>query len=290
METIISSSPVVSAVLVTGAGRFQSSLLVEAIKPHTNELEKQELLDTIWKSVRIANKESPSHGRIHRDMIAFTTAKKPMLRAGKGTVQRKMTLELYKTELDALYESNAELTNDPTNNTSNSHHHSVPDTIKHIVTAATGLGINSLIPEADLFEMGIDSLQVTLIARQINQFLSVRGRPQSLDARSALFDNLLTFRHTPDLVQSSSLYLVSALLTKRYSPRAGLRKLGCSSRYGLRAVKVRLRASARHSGKGSGHPVHHLPRGPNRWPNHGSWHVAKARVASQPHCELKVLG
>ncbi|KAH7009834.1 hypothetical protein EDB80DRAFT_838775 [Ilyonectria destructans] len=150
METIISSSPVVSAALVTGAGRFQSSLLVEAIKPYTNEAEKTELLDTIWKSVQIANKESPSHGRIHRDMMTLTTAKKPMMRAGKGTVQL----------------------------------HSVPDTIKHIVTAVTGIEFNSRIAEADFFELGTDSLQVTLIARQINQFLSARGRPQSLDVRT----------------------------------------------------------------------------------------------------------
>ncbi|OTA69204.1 acetyl-CoA synthetase-like protein, partial [Hypoxylon sp. EC38] len=105
MENIINANRFISAVLITGLGRFQSSLLVEAVNPPTTEAEKEELLETIWPSVQAANKESPSHGRIHRNMIVFTSADKPMLRAGKGTVQRQMTVDLYAPELDALYQA-----------------------------------------------------------------------------------------------------------------------------------------------------------------------------------------
>ncbi|KAF7556428.1 hypothetical protein G7Z17_g1408 [Cylindrodendrum hubeiense] len=182
MENIISSSPVVSAALVTGAGRFQSSLLVEAVNQPKNEEEREELLETIWKTVQLANKDSPSHGRIHRNMIILTSGNKRMLRAGKGTVQRKMTVDMYAEELDALYDANTRLVHDPAN-TSNTHR-SVLDTIKHIVSTATNIDIEGLSPEADLFELGIDSLQVTLISRSINAFLLARGKSPSLDART----------------------------------------------------------------------------------------------------------
>lgn len=70
-----------------GLNRFQLCLLVE--------VHRVELLDVVWPSVQVANKESPSHGRIHHDIIVFTSADRPMLRAGKGTVQRQMALDIY---------------------------------------------------------------------------------------------------------------------------------------------------------------------------------------------------
>lgn len=111
MESIIQSHPDVNGVVIGGVGRFQSSLLIEAVKPPTSESERAQLLDSTWLSVQKANKESPSHGRIHRDMILFTSPDKPMPRAGKGTVQRQATLDLYAAEIEALYEINKTLGN-----------------------------------------------------------------------------------------------------------------------------------------------------------------------------------
>lgn len=133
MESIIQSRPDVKGAVICGVGRFQSSLLIEAVKPPTSEVEQAQLLASIWPSVQIANIESPSHGRIHRDMILFTTADKPMPRAGKGTVQRQATLDLYAAEIEALYEINSVLDNrKPRNQFSNP-----AEAVKSIVNAAT---------------------------------------------------------------------------------------------------------------------------------------------------------
>ncbi|KAI1142682.1 hypothetical protein F5Y05DRAFT_126811 [Hypoxylon sp. FL0543] len=183
MESIINANPAVSAALITGLGRFQSSLLVEAVKPPTNDAEKEELLEAIWPSVQAANKESPSHGRIHRNMIIFTSADKPMLRAGKGTVQRKMTVDLYAPEFDALYQAGEQ----PINGTAGvpmNGQESAQDLVKSIIAASTEIDVNSVSPYADLFELGLDSLQVTAITRGLNRFLSRHGRPQSLETRT----------------------------------------------------------------------------------------------------------
>lgn len=104
MEGIIQSHPDVCGVVIGGMGQFQSSLLIEAVNPPTSEAERVQLLESIWPSVKTANVGSPSHGCIHRDMILFTIADKPMPRAGKGTVQRQATLDLYAAEIEALYE------------------------------------------------------------------------------------------------------------------------------------------------------------------------------------------
>ncbi|RYP15959.1 hypothetical protein DL765_005399 [Monosporascus sp. GIB2] len=47
MESIINANSAVNAALVAGTGRFQSCLLVEAIKPPTNDAEKEKLLEAI---------------------------------------------------------------------------------------------------------------------------------------------------------------------------------------------------------------------------------------------------
>lgn len=136
MESIIQAHPAVSGVVICGAGRFQSSLLLEATKPPANEAERDRLLDDIWPCVQTANKESPSHGRIHRDMVIFTSPEKPMPRAGKGTVQRQATVDLYAAELDALYNESA-IRPDGTNQT----YSDAADAVKKILVAASEIDI-----------------------------------------------------------------------------------------------------------------------------------------------------
>ncbi|KAF4961276.1 hypothetical protein FSARC_10223 [Fusarium sarcochroum] len=106
-EDIISANPAVSAALVVGTGRPQSSLLVEAVSPPTNGSEREQLLDEIRESIEAANNALPAkQQKLGRDMILFTSPEKPMLRAGKGTVQRKWTVDAYAQEIDALYLKN----------------------------------------------------------------------------------------------------------------------------------------------------------------------------------------
>ncbi|VUC32365.1 unnamed protein product [Clonostachys rosea] len=181
MEAIICGNPVVDGAIIAGFGQFQSSLLVEATKPPTNEAEKEDLLEAIWPSVEAANKQCPSHGRVHRHMIIFTLPDKPMSRASKGTVQRKATIHLYETELDALYKN----TNKPVTNLPNGiGSHDVTSVMKHIIATSTDIPIDGLNPDDDLFELGLDSLQVTLIAREINSWLKERASASKVEPRN----------------------------------------------------------------------------------------------------------
>jgi hypothetical protein len=183
LESIICANPAVGATLITGLGRVQSSLLVEAVKPPVGADEKECLIDGIWPSVQAANEKSPSHGRIHRHMILFTSPGKPMLRAGKGTVQRRLTVELYAEEIDALYEeSNAELKLTHQGNSPSSFK-DAKDMVKQVVASCTDIDVSRVDPSADLFELGLDSLQILLMTREINNALSSIGKPPSMVTR-----------------------------------------------------------------------------------------------------------
>ncbi|KAI0100582.1 hypothetical protein GGR51DRAFT_352559 [Nemania sp. FL0031] len=182
MESTILENPIVTGVLVTGFGRFQSSLLVETSKPPTNDAQRDELIKTIWPYVQAANQQCPSHAKVHSNMILFTSGNKPMLRASKGTVQRQMTIDLYKVELDALYTmSDTSIIDepyipDPTHNTQ--------QILEEVLSTYTDIRMGDLTPDTDLFERGLDSLQVIVIIRKLNSALSARGVSQTMDSRA----------------------------------------------------------------------------------------------------------
>ncbi|KAI5918368.1 hypothetical protein F4810DRAFT_704251 [Camillea tinctor] len=187
MESIISANPAVKGAIINGLGRFQSSLLVDTVHPPRNESERLVLLDAIWPSVKAANEKSPSHGRIYRNMILFVSADKPVPRAGKGTIQRKMALDLYADEFDTLYKENERSLDSHTSDIIEPKaggDSSVQDMIRHIISTSTDIDADELDFDANFFELGVDSLQVTAIARAINRHFLARGKPQAIQAKT----------------------------------------------------------------------------------------------------------
>lgn len=183
MEHIMQAYPAVKGAVICGTGHFQSSLLVETVDPPTNDAEKERLLEEIWSTVEKANKQSPSHGRIQRDMVLFTTADRPMSRAGKGTVQRQATVHLYKADLDDLYASSK--TELPIENGMRTigEISSATDVVHAMISNATDINLDGVAPDANLFDFGLDSLQVTNITKSINKYLVSLGKPPSMSPR-----------------------------------------------------------------------------------------------------------
>lgn len=102
---IVSRSPEVIAVLFVGARRFQAALLIEPLTDGKilSPIERAAFVGRIWPTIEEVNKDCPSHAQIAKSHILFTHPQKPMLRAGKGTIQRAGSLNLYAQELDSLY-------------------------------------------------------------------------------------------------------------------------------------------------------------------------------------------
>jgi thioester reductase-like protein len=170
MEDIINGHPAVKSALVCGDARFRTALLVEPAKYPAGEADKQQLIREIWNSVEEANACSPGYAKVSREFILIGTADKPFPRAGKGTVQRRMAVQLYQPELDALYaaaESSAmPLANDhPASDSSED----VTKAVRKAVAALDGFGDVEI--DDNLFDRGLDSLGVLNLVRTIRSTL-----------------------------------------------------------------------------------------------------------------------
>ena len=109
-EQEVSRHGAVHTALVAGTQRFEACLLIEPtnITGTLSDSAKAALIQDIWPTVEEANRCCPAHARISKSKILILDPDRPMLRAGKGTVQREGTLRLYAGEIDALYDSDTQ--------------------------------------------------------------------------------------------------------------------------------------------------------------------------------------
>lgn len=186
MEDLVQSHPEVRSALVVGQNRFEAALLIELSQP--SKLAKNgrvELIRSLWPVVEEANQKSPAYARVSRSHILFTSPEKPMSRTGKGTVQRRFTIENYSAEIDALY-SDAENTNgcdssvkfDPSR---------IRESVQQTVAFATGL--EDLGFDDDFFSRGMDSLQAVNTAKYLKSGLQDAGMKLANLGPSTIYAN-----------------------------------------------------------------------------------------------------
>ncbi|KAJ7484451.1 putative aminoadipate reductase [Mycena latifolia] len=171
MEDIVLASPYVVGAVVFGRDRDQAGILIEPTPDVAIDAEDSnrfaKLRNKIWPVIEEANSIAPAFSRIFKEMILFTSPRKPLPRAAKGTVQRKPAIDLYSREIDAVYSVVAE-------------NATVTDSIKPpILWQAPLIKIwllqlaNDLCeaveisPEGDLFQQGFDSLSATVFRIRI---------------------------------------------------------------------------------------------------------------------------
>ena len=167
MEQTIENHSSISSALVVGTGHFQPSLLVELREPPTtiSKNDQATLVNMIWPSVQAANEITVAYGRIDKDFIIFTTKEKPFLRANKGSVQRKLTQDLYSHKLDAASDhlSLSTLSKLVLNFSS------LDDSKRTLRSAITAqLGYKAPPNDNDLFNYRLDSLHITNLSRQLS--------------------------------------------------------------------------------------------------------------------------
>ncbi|KAI8961835.1 acetyl-CoA synthetase-like protein [Daldinia sp. FL1419] len=172
-EDIVAAHPELKGVLVVGQDYFQPAMILEPHHHPQNEQEEKEFIDRIWPLVVQANKESVAHGRIERDFIMFSKPEKPLLRAGKGTIQRGLSVKLYQDEIDELYKKaeSDQQANAPTLDISSES--ALLQSIQNLFT--TRLDSPELAPDTDFFSAGIDSLQVINASRLLTAGLKAAG-------------------------------------------------------------------------------------------------------------------
>ena len=171
MEQIIGSHPEVRSVLIVGQARFQTALLIEPTKPDLSEESKGKLIESIWPVIEKANSEYPAHARLSSSLLLFTTPAKPMSRAGKGTIQRAITLRQYAKEIDALYSGSGPDEGNLYMDTKDIQ--SVSSAIRYLIEHS--MKLESLSDDDDFFTHGMDSLQVLQVIRRLRAALVKDG-------------------------------------------------------------------------------------------------------------------
>jgi thioester reductase-like protein len=163
MELQLQSHTEVSGALIVGQGRSLAVLLIEP-NPEISDKARAELQRTIWPTVEEANRLLPAQGRVLRHNIIIAKGAKPFTRAGKGTIVRKLTEQLYLSEIDILYKQGVAK---PSVKTS----HLKPPMVPHftndtILTFVRGILIDSfpefagIADDDDLFSYGLDSVMI----------------------------------------------------------------------------------------------------------------------------------
>ncbi|PSR80570.1 hypothetical protein BD289DRAFT_440575 [Coniella lustricola] len=169
---------VVSA-LVVGTRRFQTALLIEPMQlaEHGKPLSTSEqaaLIERIWPSVQEANAVVPAHARVHKSLIAIVD--RPMVRAGKGTLQRAINVEQYELEISTLY-ANADVSADDVHRAEEAHldssdaqsvHRFVRDSVRSVLD---GAGADLDESTGTFFEHGMDSLMALQLIRRLRRGL-----------------------------------------------------------------------------------------------------------------------
>ena len=171
MEGSISSHPDIRSALVIGQGRFEASLLVEPCQSEPLSInDRAQFIERLWPVIQKANSHCPAHARVSKSHVVFTMPEKPMSRADKGTVQRRLTIEKYSAELDALYADADRLRYcdaiviSPSN---------IEQFVAQAIISATGMA--DIKADEDFFARGMDSLQVIQIARYLKGGLEKGG-------------------------------------------------------------------------------------------------------------------
>lgn len=187
MENTIRSNPLVKAALVVGEYRFNPSLLIEMENENVprTDVQRMETLNKIWPTVEKANRIAPGFAKIPKSLILFATLEKPFLRAGKGTVQRQLTVKSYSKELDRLFSStqNDLLIEGLTLDHSGSSE-SVKTFTREIYRQA--LEIDELNDSDDVFNHGVDSLKVLVVVQRFQAAVRASGmsiNPDDINAR-----------------------------------------------------------------------------------------------------------
>lgn len=200
IEGAVQAHSSIKAALVVGEYRFLPSLLIEPEEGSipSNDAERRQLLETVWPAIEKANMIAPRFAKVPKELVVFTSPEKPFLRAGKGTVQRQLTVMEYTEELDQAY-SAAEfglltidlILNNPKDGDE------VTALVRKVYTKT--MDVDDFQDEDDVFERGMDSLQVTIVVQKLRAAL--RSSDASLE--TAAVDAKLVYS-APSITQASA--------------------------------------------------------------------------------------
>ncbi|KAF3484455.1 uncharacterized protein GIQ15_03779 [Arthroderma uncinatum] len=162
-EAMVTVHPAVKGCLLFGTGKPQAGLLIDLKDPSEKS---DELLDSIWETVKKANSMSRHKDQLLKDFVTITKPGKPFIYTDKGTVKRAATLALYADYIDRFYSSLSDEDLEDIPQVDVSSNDSIQSYIREILISSLP-NIREASPDLDLFELGLDSLGVFAAIKKI---------------------------------------------------------------------------------------------------------------------------
>lgn len=158
-EGKIMGHPKIAAAVITGRARFQAAALLLPTDQHIRDTDG-DLIDAVWPTVEIANKELPAHAQIHRAFVKIVRT--PFPRTPKGSLARNEAEKAFADTIDEIYKTVAD-----TDTVSFVLDASSLDSIRAGIREAihTVSGIDGLGDDDSIFTRGFDSLNVIRLVR-----------------------------------------------------------------------------------------------------------------------------
>lgn len=163
-EALITNHPAVNGCLLVGMAKPQAALL-ELKDPAAATPVDKELFESIWQVIQRANGLSTHKDQLSKDCVMFAEADKPFVRTDKDTIKRHDTLALYADYIERFYSSiDPETTLSVTVDTSSVE--SIVAAVREIIAFVLP-GLQHVAVDADLFNLGLDSLRVVHVIRAL---------------------------------------------------------------------------------------------------------------------------
>lgn len=188
-QHVVASHSELGGALVVGAQRFQAALLVEPAGLHgpLTTAEQAALIERIWPTVQEANALVPAHAKIEKSLVLVVD--RPLIRAGKGTIQRAASVQQYHEQIETLY-MHADVIADAADEEENSPAEDSlrfpdPASVARFVRQSVCDVVGQPVPDqASFFDHGMDSLMALQILRLLR-----RGLYRSDLGLSTLYSN-----------------------------------------------------------------------------------------------------
>lgn len=178
MQEALLSHPEVKGALIVGQARFEPAALIELRHEELVSVEERETFDRSFQPyIDKANESAPSYAKLLYDHIMFTKPDEPMLRTDKGTVKRSATLKAYAKDIDEFYDHLDTANTVEQFDLDTKDHDSLMASLKLLITKVYDLG--SMAPDDDLFTLGMNSLQVMTMVRQLKSSIASNNEKAS---------------------------------------------------------------------------------------------------------------
>ena len=170
MEATLMSDPLVKGAMIVGRGKFQPAALIDlAEEPPKGVKQRHQMVERLLPVMAEANEHAPAHGKLDQYHILFADPKKPIYYLGQGKIQRHRTHDLYIKNIEEVYR----VADDASEQFGFSNlpgldfasEKSVNQWLQQLIAEIAD--VRDLGMDQDLFETGIDSLQVIRMAREL---------------------------------------------------------------------------------------------------------------------------